>query len=77
MDDRRSLTEYAADVSRPGPSAWLPGIPEFAEVRDGWLSGVSLRAIRLWLINECGYAPDVATTNRLLYLTRHHPRSGD
>lgn len=74
----RSLTEFA-ESSRPktGPVAWLVGIPEYDECVAGWLAGIPVSAIRAWLVDECGYDPQLATTNRLNYLTRAHPRSRD
>lgn len=72
----RSLSDFAAATRpRTGPAPWVVGIPEYEECVAGWLAGISIASIRAWLCDECGYDPQVATINRLNYLTRAHPRS--
>lgn len=75
MDERRSLNTFAqTHVRKPGIQPWLTTIPEYPEILEGWKSGVSLVQIHLWLIEECGYDPTIATRNRVMHLCRVHPR---
>lgn len=74
---KESLTEYAAShpVAPPGFGAWIESIPEFPEVLKGWQDGISQSQIRRWLIEVCGYDPQLATRNRLSHLSKQYPRA--
>lgn len=75
--ERSTLTEFAQSnpVTPPGYRAWLESIPEWNEVRTGWENGISQAQIRRWLIEECGYDPNLATRNRIAHLSKAHPRA--
>jgi hypothetical protein len=52
-----SLIEYAASGGgrNPGPTCWLCGIPERAEVEAAMVSGVQFSVIVRWLKGERGH----------------------
>ena len=66
-----SLKEFAAanPGRRTGNQVWLTSIPEWPEIRDGYLSGIPGPVIRRWLITPKeegggGYDPAEVTDGR-------------
>lgn len=73
-----SLDEFA--VANPpattGYEAWITTIPEWPEIRDAWQAGkVTQAQIRQWLVEERGYPHELATRNRVAYLSKQYPRA--
>ena len=77
MAGKPTLDEFAAANPRPrtGYAAWVESIPEWPDVKAGWEKGYTQAQIRNWLIEACGYSPDVATRTRLAHLSKWYPRS--
>lgn len=77
MAARPSLQEYAEmhPSAGSGSQAWLPSLPEFDAICQGWLSGeVTQKQIRAWLIDVQGYSPKVCTVARIAWLTIYMPK---
>jgi hypothetical protein len=75
-----SLIEFAkANPQHPtGVVAWITTIPEWPVIHEAWTSGTVRQShVRNWLIEECGYAPEVATRNRIAHLSRQYPRTNN
>jgi len=62
---------------RTGVQPWITTIPEWDTVLEGWNAGLRLVTIRRWLIEECGYSPEIATRQRVDYLSKQYPRRSD
>lgn len=72
-----SLTDFANEIGKnpPGYNAWIRTIPEWPEILEAWNTGkVDQSQIRLYLIEVCGYSPDLATRSRIAYLSKQYPR---
>lgn len=71
---RKPLLEFAAGDRKVVHGNWIESIPEWPEVLAAYKAGVSAPSIRRWLIEECGYSPDEATSGRLAWLPKAHAR---
>lgn len=66
-----SLNEFIA--SKKPPDCFLCTMKEREEIDEAKRHGASNRMIRDWLIDECGFAPDVMTQNKVdKHMTNRH-----
>jgi hypothetical protein len=71
----RSLSDFvSARPTHVGPRPWIETIPEWPTILEGWNSGYTQSQIRAWLVEECGYAPEVVTTSRVAHLSKKYSR---
>jgi hypothetical protein len=58
---------------RPG-KCWACSIPEAKEINEGKKAGLTVAVILRWLMEEKGYSPNEARSNRLHYhfSSNHH-----